>query len=39
LLQLHWPERYTPLFGASEYNHDFERPDSTPIEDQIQIMA
>jgi aryl-alcohol dehydrogenase-like predicted oxidoreductase len=25
LLQLHWPERYTPLFGAPEYDYALER--------------
>ena len=38
LLHIHWPERYTPLFGAPEYVYNNEREDSTPIRTQIEIM-
>ena len=38
LLQIHWPDRYVPLFGAPEYRYDLERTDSTPIKTQLEIM-
>lgn len=34
LYQLHWPERYTPMFGQYNYDVSKER-DSVPIEDQL----
>lgn len=39
LLQFHWPDRYLPLFGADEYHHDLQRPDATPILEQLQVVA
>ena len=30
LLQIHWPDRYVPLFGAPEYRYDLERTDFYP---------
>jgi len=38
LLHIHWPDRYTQLFGAPEYVYSNEREDSTPIRTQIEIM-
>ena len=38
LLQIHWPDRYVPLFGAPEYRYDLERTDSTPVKTQLEIM-
>lgn len=36
LLQVHWPDRYVPLFGdAPPYNPAKERPDDVPIEEQL----
>ncbi|GLC48801.1 hypothetical protein PLESTB_000149900 [Pleodorina starrii] len=35
LLQIHWPERYVPLFGAGAYDPANDRPDSVPFEDQL----
>lgn len=38
LYQLHWPDRYVPLFGAPDYDIAQER-DSTPIAAQLEIFA
>lgn len=38
LLHIHWPDRYVPLFGAPEYSFNLERPDATPIAEQLEIM-
>ena len=34
LYQIHWPDRYVPLFGAPDYDPNNER-DSTPILEQL----
>lgn len=39
LLQIHWPDRYVPVFGAPEYQQELERSDATPIVEQVQIMS
>ncbi|EKX34216.1 hypothetical protein GUITHDRAFT_80744 [Guillardia theta CCMP2712] len=39
LYQLHWPERYTPGFGALAYQRCLERVDSVPIEEQVAAMG
>lgn len=31
LLQLHWPDRYVPAFGATTYHHSMKRDDDVPI--------
>lgn len=36
LLQIHWPDRYVPLFGAGPYDVANERPDDIPFEEQLQ---
>ncbi|PNH00794.1 Aldo-keto reductase, partial [Tetrabaena socialis] len=28
LLQIHWPDRYVPLFGGGAYDPKLDRPDS-----------
>lgn len=38
LLQIHWPDRYIPLFGSPEYIYELERKQSSPIKDQLEIM-
>ena len=38
LYQLHWPDRYVPMFGATGYGVTQER-DSTPIAEQLQALA
>jgi aryl-alcohol dehydrogenase-like predicted oxidoreductase len=38
LYQLHWPDRYVPMFGASSYDVTQER-DAVPIAEQLQVLA
>jgi len=38
LYQIHWPDRYVPMFGATGYDAAQER-DSTPIAEQLQVLA
>lgn len=38
LYQIHWPDRYVPMFGASSYDVTQER-DSVPIAEQLQALA
>jgi aryl-alcohol dehydrogenase-like predicted oxidoreductase len=38
LYQIHWPDRYVPMFGATGYDVAQER-DSTPIAEQLQVLA
>ena len=38
LLSIHWPDRYVPLYGAPDYLYELERPDATPIKQQLEIM-
>jgi aryl-alcohol dehydrogenase-like predicted oxidoreductase len=38
LYQIHWPDRYVPMFGATGYDATQER-DSTPIAEQLQALA
>src|SRR5512146_822670 len=38
LYQIHWPDRYVPMFGATSYDVAQER-DSTPIAEQLQVLA
>lgn len=38
LLQIHWPDRYVPLFGPARYNTTQER-DSVPISEQVRAMG
>lgn len=35
LLQVHWPDRYVSLFGATAYDINLERPDDVPFEEQL----
>lgn len=37
LLQLHWPDRYVPMFGASAYDIEHER-EAISILDQLQVL-
>lgn len=37
LLQLHWPDRYVPLFGSSSFDIEKMR-DSVPFEDQLSAL-
>ncbi len=38
LYQIHWPERYVPMFGSTSYDVSAER-ESTPISEQLQVMS
>ena len=38
LYQIHWPDRYVPMFGATGYDVTQER-DSVPIAEQLQALA
>jgi aryl-alcohol dehydrogenase-like predicted oxidoreductase len=38
LYQIHWPDRYVPMFGATSYDITQER-DSTPISEQLTILS
>jgi len=38
LYQIHWPDRYVPMFGSVSYDIQQER-DSVPIEEQLQALA
>lgn len=35
LLQIHWPDRYVPLFGAGNYDIKLERSGDVPFEQQL----
>jgi len=37
LLQIHWPDRYVPIFGATAYNRSLER-EATPFEEQLEAL-
>lgn len=39
LLQVHWPDRYVPLFGSTRYDPSKERPDEVPFEEQARAMG
>lgn len=38
LLQIHWPDRYVPLFGAGAYDPSLERDDAVPFLEQLEAM-
>jgi len=38
LLQIHWPDRYIPMFGESQYNVEKER-ECVPFEEQVEAMG
>jgi aryl-alcohol dehydrogenase-like predicted oxidoreductase len=38
LYQIHWPDRYVPMFGGTRYDVAQER-DSTPIAEQLQALG
>jgi aryl-alcohol dehydrogenase-like predicted oxidoreductase len=39
LIQIHWPDRYVPLFGAKAYNMSLERDDAIPFQEQLEAFA
>jgi aryl-alcohol dehydrogenase-like predicted oxidoreductase len=38
LYQIHWPDRYVPMFGATSYDPSQEH-DTMPIAEQLQVLA
>jgi aryl-alcohol dehydrogenase-like predicted oxidoreductase len=38
LYQIHWPDRYVPMFGSISYDVSLER-DSTPIAEQLHALG
>ncbi len=38
LYQIHWPDRYVPMFGATSYDASQDR-DTTPIAEQLQALG
>lgn len=38
LYQIHWPDRYVPMFGASSYDIT-QQHDSTPIAEQLAVFG
>ncbi len=38
LYQIHWPDRYVPMFGSTSYDVTQER-ETTPIAEQLQALA
>lgn len=38
LYQIHWPDRYVPLFGQPDYDPQQER-DTVPIAEQLEVFA
>lgn len=38
LYQIHWPDRYVPMFGTTSYDVSQER-DATPIAEQLQALG
>lgn len=38
LYQIHWPDRYVPMFGASSFDPKNER-DTTPINEQLEALS
>jgi len=39
LLQIHWPDRYVPLFGSTRYEVSKEREDDVSFEEQARAMG
>lgn len=39
LLQIHWPDRYVPLFGQATYDIANEREGDVPFEEQLEALA
>jgi aryl-alcohol dehydrogenase-like predicted oxidoreductase len=39
LLQIHWPDRYVPLFGSPRYDPSKAREGEVPFEEQVEAMG
>lgn len=38
LMQIHWPDRYVPVFGQTTFRHENKRDDSVPIEETASAL-
>lgn len=38
LYQIHWPDRYVPMFGSTSYDATQER-EAVPVAEQLQVLA
>jgi aryl-alcohol dehydrogenase-like predicted oxidoreductase len=38
LYQIHWPDRYVPIFGQTVFDHRQER-ETTPVAEQLEVFA
>ena len=38
LYQVHWPDRYAPIFGSIAYDRKKERQNSVPIKETCQAL-
>lgn len=38
LMQIHWPDRYVPVFGQTEFQHDKKREDAISIEETASAL-
>lgn len=38
LMQIHWPDRYVPLFGQTTYKHEMKRENSVSIEETVSAL-
>lgn len=38
LLQIHWPDRYVPMFGSADFDPDKVTDDAIPFEEQLSTM-
>ncbi len=39
IAQIHWPDRYVPLFGGAPYDASLERADAVPIREQLAALG
>eukprot|EP01083_Nonionella_stella_P291225 991024_1 len=38
LMQIHWPDRYVPVFGQTQFKHDMVRKDAVSIEETASAL-
>ena len=38
LIQIHWPDRYVPMFGADGYKKELERNDAISFQEQLEAV-
>jgi aryl-alcohol dehydrogenase-like predicted oxidoreductase len=38
LIQIHWPDRYVPMFGADGYKRELERNDAISFQEQLEAV-